>query len=80
RPAGSFSLKGFADAVACWEVVGETMVESRFAAAHDTSLPDPVGRESELSLLLRRWQFACEGEGQLVLLSGQAGIGKSRLA
>jgi tetratricopeptide (TPR) repeat protein len=73
-------LKGFAGVVACWEVVGEAMVESRFAAAHDTSLPDPVGRESELSLLLRRWQFARDGEGQLVLLSGQAGIGKSRLA
>ncbi|HLM14303.1 MAG TPA: adenylate/guanylate cyclase domain-containing protein, partial [Reyranella sp.] len=80
RPLGSVVLKGFADAVTCWEVVGEAMVESRFAAAHEASLPDPVGRDSELSLLMRRWQFARGGEGQLVLLSGQPGIGKSRLA
>ena len=80
RPLGSVVLKGFADAVTCWEVVGEAMVESRFAAAHEASLPDPVGRELELSLLMRRWQFARGGEGQLVLLSGQPGIGKSRLA
>ena len=64
----------------CWEVVGEAMVESRFAAAHEASLPDPVGRDLELSLLMRRWQFARGGEGQVVLLSGQPGIGKSRLA
>jgi class 3 adenylate cyclase/tetratricopeptide (TPR) repeat protein len=80
RPRDPVALKGFANAVVCWEVVGEGMVESRFAAAHDASLPDPVGRESELSLLTRRWQLARGGEGQLVLLSGQAGIGKSRLA
>lgn len=80
RPLVPAALKGFPGVVACWEVVGEAIVESRFAAAHDASLPDPVGRESELSLLIRRWQLAREGEGQMVLLFGQAGIGKSRLA
>lgn len=80
RPLLPVTLKGFAGVVACWEVVAEAMVESRFAAAHEASLPDPVGRESELSLLVRRWQLARDGEGQLVLLSGQPGIGKSRLS
>jgi len=80
RSREPIALKGFADAVACWEVVGEVIVESRFAAAHDDTLPDPVGRESELSLLTRRWQLARGGEGQLVLVSGQPGIGKSCLA
>lgn len=80
RPREPIVLKGFADPVSCWQVVGEAMVESRFAAAHDAALPEPVGRESELSLLVRRWQLARGGEGQLVLLSGQPGIGKSHLA
>ena len=80
RPLDPVALKGFADLVTCWEVVGEAMVESRFAAAHDAALADLVGRELELSLLMRRWQLACGSEGQLVLLSGQPGIGKSRLA
>ena len=80
RPLDPVALKGFADLVTCWEVVGEAMVESRFAAAHDVALADLVGRESKLSLLMRRWQLACGSEGQLVLLSGQPGIGKSRLA
>jgi predicted ATPase len=54
-------------------------VESRFDALHTTSLTELVGREEELELLLRRWSKAKSGEGQVVLLSGEAGIGKSRL-
>ena len=54
-------------------------VESRFEALHASGLTDLVGREEELELLLRRWSKAKTGEGQVVLLSGEAGIGKSRL-
>jgi predicted ATPase len=55
-------------------------VESRFEALHATGLTELVGREEELELLLRRWSKVKSGEGQVVLLSGEAGIGKSRLA
>ena len=54
-------------------------VESRFEALHASGLTELVGREEELELLLRRWSKAKTGEGQVVLLSGEAGIGKSRL-
>ena len=54
-------------------------MESRFEALHASGLTDLVGREEELELLLRRWSKAKSGEGQVVLLSGEAGIGKSRL-
>jgi predicted ATPase len=54
-------------------------VESRFEALHASGLTELVGREEELELLLRRWSKAKAGEGQVVLLSGEAGIGKSRL-
>jgi AAA ATPase domain len=54
-------------------------VESRFEAMHSTGLTALVGREEELELLVRRWSRAKTGEGQVVLLSGEAGIGKSRL-
>ena len=53
--------------------------EGRFEALHASGLTDLVGREEELELLLRRWSRAKTGEGQVVLLSGEAGIGKSRL-
>jgi predicted ATPase len=58
---------------------GLSSVESRFEALHTTGLTALVGREEELDLLLRRWSRAKNGEGQVVLLSGEAGIGKSRL-
>ena len=54
-------------------------IESRFDALHATGLTELVGREEELELLLRRWAKANTGEGQVVLLSGEPGIGKSRL-
>src|SRR4029077_18851744 len=54
-------------------------VESRFEALHAIRLTTLVGRDEELELLLRRWSKAKSGEGQVVLLSGEAGIGKSRL-
>ena len=75
---GSIELKGFDDPVRAWRVVGETPVESRFEAAHGGNLTDLVGREHELGLLHEGWARAKGGEGQVVLLSGEAGIGKSR--
>ena len=71
-------LKGFTGEQRAWRVIGESGVESRFAALRtpETAL---VGRDEELELLLRRWNQAKTGEGRVVLLSADAGIGKSRL-
>ncbi len=76
---GRHKLKGFSEAVSAWGVIGESAVESRFEAAHVGTLTRLVGREHELGLLWERWQLAKGGEGQAVLLSGEAGIGKSRI-
>ena len=76
---GTFELKGFDAAVKAWRIVREVVAESRFEAAHGTALTRFVGRETELQLLLDRWQLAEGDEGQVVLISGEAGIGKSRL-
>ena len=54
-------------------------MESRFEALHASGVTELVGRKEELELLLRRWSKAKTGEGQVVLLSGEPGIGKSRL-
>ena len=62
-----------------WEALRTGSVESRFDALHGIGLTELVGREEELEFLLRRWSRAKNGEGQVVLLSGEAGIGKSRL-
>ena len=62
-----------------WAALRPSSVESRFEALHASGLTALVGREEELELLLRRWSKAKTGEGQVVLLSGEAGIGKSRL-
>jgi class 3 adenylate cyclase len=79
RDLGRHSLKGFANPVPAWEVSGESSVKSRFMARAGQSTSDLVGRESELRLLLDRWQAALDGEGQTVFVSGEAGIGKSHL-
>ena len=62
-----------------FQVIGEAGIESRFDALHDQGLTPLVGREEELDLLLHRWLQAKDGEGQGVVLSGEAGIGKSRI-
>jgi class 3 adenylate cyclase/predicted ATPase len=72
-------LKGMASPVRAWAVLRPASIESRFEALHASGLTELVGREEELELLLRRWSKAKTGEGQVVLLSGEAGIGKSRL-
>jgi predicted ATPase len=76
---GIRSLKGIAGPVRAWAVLQATSVASRFEALHPTGLTALVGREEEFELLRRRWFKATDGEGQVVLLSGEAGIGKSRL-
>ena len=76
---GAKDLKGIAGPAKAWKALRPASVESRFEAFHSTGLTDLVGREEELELLLRRWSRAKSGEGQVVLLSGEAGIGKSRL-
>jgi class 3 adenylate cyclase/tetratricopeptide (TPR) repeat protein len=72
-------LKGFAEPVPVWRALAERAVASRFEAAHGAGLTALVGREHEIGLLLDRWQTSRKGEGQVVLLSGPAGIGKSRM-
>jgi predicted ATPase len=65
--------------VRSWAALRPASVEGRFEALHANGLTELVGREEELEILLRRWSKAKTGEGQVVLLSGEAGIGKSRL-
>lgn len=76
---GSQQVKGFAEPVQVWRVIGPSSVDSRFEALRGASPGRMVGREQELALLLGRWEQCKNGEGQVLLLSGEAGVGKSRL-
>ena len=76
---GPRDLKGIAGPTRAWAALRASSAEGRFEAMHATGLTALVGREEESELLLRRWSKAKTGEGQVVLLSGEAGIGKSRL-
>ena len=76
---GARELKGFSTPVRAWRVLGERLVASRFEAAHATGFTSLIGRQHELSLLIDRWREAKSGEGQVMLLSGEPGIGKSRI-
>jgi class 3 adenylate cyclase/predicted ATPase len=76
---GPQRLKGFAEPIMTWRVTGEIRAEGRFEARQTAGLTPLVGREEEIALLLRRWRRARGGDGQVVLLAGEPGIGKSRL-
>jgi hypothetical protein len=76
---GPRQLAGFVEPQRARRVLAESGVLSRFEALRAASLTPLVGREEELDLLLRRWRRAVKGEGQVVLICGEPGIGKSRL-
>lgn len=76
---GPCHLKGIVEPVHAHGVIGESIVEGRFEAQAGSALTPMVGRREEVDLLLSHWRQACEGDGQVVLLSGEPGIGKSRL-
>ena len=75
---GQMALNGFSEPIPAWRVLGPSGVDSRFEALRAPTTP-LVGRDEELELLLRRWRQAANGDGRVVLLSGEPGIGKSRL-
>ena len=79
RDLGLHKVKGIAEPIAAWAVDGVSASESRFEAVHAAGLTDLIGREDELDFLLKRQRLAWKGEGQIVLISGEPGIGKSRL-
>src|SRR6516165_10018394 len=79
RDLGEIELKGIAGPVLAWQALRPSAVESRFEALRGAALSPLVGRDEELELLLRRWARANGGDGQVVLVSGEPGIGKSRI-
>ena len=76
---GPLSLKGFAEPLVAFQVEGEGRAEGRFEALHGERLTPLIGRDHELAMLMERWTRAKDGEGQIILISGEPGIGKSRL-
>jgi class 3 adenylate cyclase len=78
KPLGPLVVKGFDAAVEAWSLLGEAAHIDRFEASRTAALTGFVGREHEVAFLTDRWQGATEGEGHVVLLCGEAGIGKSR--
>jgi len=77
---GIVEVKGIDVPVPAWQVLQPSSVESRFEALRGAALSPLVGRDEEIDLLLRRWARAKTGDGQVVLISGEPGIGKSRVA
>jgi class 3 adenylate cyclase len=80
RDLGTVSLKGYVENVPAWQVIGASAAESRFEAFHSTALTPLIGRDEEIELLMRRWAQAKKGDGSVVLMAGEPGIGKSRIA
>jgi class 3 adenylate cyclase len=79
RDLGTVEVKGIAGAVPAWQVRGPSTVSSRFEALRGSALSPLIGRDEEIDLSLRRWARAKAGDGQVVLISGEPGIGKSRI-
>jgi hypothetical protein len=73
RDLGAVALKGWTEPVPVWQVLGSSGVASRFEAMHKTQLPQLFGRDEESELLLRRWRYATQGEGRVVVLTGEPG-------
>jgi ABC-type transport system involved in cytochrome c biogenesis ATPase subunit len=80
RDLGWHEAKGIAEPVAAWAVEGFSASESRFEAVRAAGLMGFIGRDAEIDFLLERQRLAWKGKGQIVLISGEPGIGKSRLA
>jgi len=76
---GTIDAKGFAHPIHCYKVIGQSRIENRFEALRPSALTPLVGREEEMQFLLRRWEQAKSGVGQVVMISGEPGIGKSRI-
>jgi len=79
RDMGAFSLKGFSDEIQAWTVLGPARIERRFEVDPNAGLGRLIGRETEFRTLCDKWNEASKGVGQFVQISGEAGIGKSRL-
>jgi len=80
RDLGSRQVKGWSEPIPIWQVLGTSGAESRFQAMHTTKVPPLFGREEEIELLLSRWEEVKQEKGQVVLLSGEPGVGKSHIA
>jgi predicted ATPase len=80
RNLGAIEVKGIVEPVPAWQVLRPSAVASRFEALRGSTLTRLVDRDEEIELLLRRWESAKKGEGQVVLVSGEPGLGKSRIA
>lgn len=76
---GEQALKGIVDPVRVWQVTGVAATRDRFEATHGDQLTPLIGRDAEISMLMQCWDRAKDGEGQVVLLRGEPGIGKSRI-
>jgi class 3 adenylate cyclase/predicted ATPase len=77
---GPQTLKGFTEPISAFKITGETAVESRFDAKIGSKLTQFVGRQREMALLINLWERARKGEGQVALICGEPGIGKSRIS
>jgi predicted ATPase/class 3 adenylate cyclase len=80
RDLGLIPLKGLTEPAPAWQVLRATEVESRFVARHAAKVKHPLGRDEEMEILQHRWRRAVQGEGQVVVLTGEPGIGKSHVA
>ena len=76
---GAIPLKGFPEPVVVWQVHSESTAESRYDALHSRAVTPMVGRDRELALLMHCWERVCGGEAQVAVISGEAGVGKSRI-